>query len=1477
MDLKPQRKSIQFLNRGIQTSRPVNRLAEAKFLRLVNVRSYIDGLVQTRSGVTVGSSNATATPLHSLRRLNVTAPGAPQAQTLIAGGGTSLYTTDGLLDAFTLRDTGYSGNYLSFVPHRPTQSPEPWMYVADANKMRKVRVNGTNYQMGIAPPTVAPNAFIGAPIRTTISDFEAAGAWTNGGDAGAIAVASRLTGITTITRILFDSGTTGLASVQPSVLDDNVQAGMFLIVDAAGTPETVVIEKVFRSIVNTTIARIVYDSGNTGLCTIQLTAPVSFLEKDAIVLINSGGGTAEAVRIQSVSEGPDGLASIRVSTANNHAVSETVDGLGSFRAYFTATHTAGQTLTTNKFRSTLTFATGLGNLSLVGALSLATSSNRPIQDDDEIHISLRIDNPSRLLEARFMFDVDANVNDFTRNYYYYAISQNALTQALQNTVTTATAQSRIRQQQQLDQPVVLPDPDFIRYRNIMGRQIGRTYESGFEEPVFPTYEDWRIGQGLPDIPTTTAPTTETTAGDNQWTEVVFKVRDLLANRVGADMSRTLKNVAAIRIQFQITADIVVDVDAWWIGGTYGPDASGGSLYQYCYVGRNKATGAMSNPSPPMRSGIEPHRQRVSGTLAQHPDPQVDVLDVYRIGGSLNVWHYVTTVANSATPTFTDDFPDDVVTVNPGLEEDNYQPFLSTDVPRAGQCNAYGTKIRWRSGDIFNSSWGRNSLILVNGVPYTLYTQPIVTALTVTGATNASPIVITTSAVHGLNSGDGIRIAGVGGNASANGDWVVTVVSSTTFSLNGSAGVGAYTSGGTATKYDLETNENVGNLSNVSFELAAALLLGQPLPVMWGPYGGGLGGVFMFACGDTRLPGVLFITKGNNPDAAFYRLEITSGSEVLVNGCIYDGRCYVFSTERMYAVEPINGGQDWVAREVANSIGLYARWGLCVGERIYFIGRDGIYQSEGGQPQSLTDDDLYNLFPREAGSSVIGSESLYGLVPPDWFTPQLMRLDYTKNTLFWNYKSAGNYYNLVYDLLARRWFRDTYAATEIVTHYTLEGGTRPTAGGVNGRYYLLGGNTSDAGAAFSSQVTTGFEDLGDPRGEKQWMEVYLDYDADVMAEAIAVRVFLNNDPATVIETFTPTVATTREPVILSLNGGQGYLARSVGIDIQWSDAVISLFEYHYSYYVKGERSTLRFTDWHDLGYLGDKRIPVFTIRSDTFGQSKTVELEYDGGSSAGSYTMNHDGDRATAFALPTPVVAKLVRFTTADLEPWILYDAEFDFERYPELLAIVPDYVDGGTPEPKWLQGFKVEADTNGEFVTLRLDCDETIGVQTFSFTHNGKQVSEFSLTTPVICKVFRLVPADALSALRLFQIEWIFKMEPPRTQNWIAQPTTFGRDGFKTLDPTAYITHRSNVNLTLTITVDGVDNSFTIPHGTGEMVETRVVLNVLKGKVFQSKVTSAGVFRLYGGACVLTARPWGRSDETPWRPFGAPHGEGAEI
>lgn len=62
---------------------------------------------------------------------------------------------------------------------------------------------------------------------------------------------------------------------------------------------------------------------------------------------------------------------------------------------------------------------------------------------------------------------------------------------------------------------------------------------------------------------------------------------------------------------------------------------------------------------------------------------------------------------------------------------------------------------------------------------------------ISGATNATPIVITVAANSGLKTGDRLAIAGITGNTAANGEWTLEAVTATTFKLLGSVGNGTY--------------------------------------------------------------------------------------------------------------------------------------------------------------------------------------------------------------------------------------------------------------------------------------------------------------------------------------------------------------------------------------------------------------------------------------------------------------------------------------------------------------------------------------------------------------------------------------------------------------------------------------------------------------------------------------------------------------
>lgn len=159
-----------------------------------------------------------------------------------------------------------------------------------------------------------------------------------------------------------------------------------------------------------------------------------------------------------------------------------------------------------------------------------------------------------------------------------------------------------------------------------------------------------------------------------------------------------------------------------------------------------------------------------------------------------------------------------------LERD-VKPFL-TNYASPSQWGRFPFAAQWNAlpaGTPGSSGSGTNrSPWTFVGVPGASNGLLPISAVAVSAASNASPIVVTTSSPHALSTGDAVLIWGVQGNAAANGNyWTVTVVDATRFRLNGSAGSGSYTSGGTVTPQYPWTNWAVsktggsGIIDNVS--------------------------------------------------------------------------------------------------------------------------------------------------------------------------------------------------------------------------------------------------------------------------------------------------------------------------------------------------------------------------------------------------------------------------------------------------------------------------------------------------------------------------------------------------------------------------------------------------------------------------------------------------------------------------------------
>ncbi len=994
---------------GIDLNRPVDSLKPGKWSWLKNVRSYQAGTLQPREGTTlIDDVTSGQTPAHSLRRLN---DPANSTWTLIAGAGTHL----GFGQAtFSDIDSGYSGNPLALVPWKPKDSPKPFMYIGDSSRMRKIAVSGAVDNIGYAPPTVAPGVTLTTvPAYKTLDTFQATTGWSASGTAAAPSTTSRIS--TTIAQILFDVSSTGWATISPTATAGIGQGGRVIINAAGGTAETVTVQSVSAPSSATTIASIIYDSGTSGLCSIIFATPVTQAVPDGLLRNTT---ISENVRILSVTTGPQGQTSVRVSTSGTFAATNAIQVLASFRAYCVSTHSTTETLTELALRSAVTNGTGF--LTKTAALDLSViATGLPAQPSDIMHITLRVSDPTLLSEIKAEMDVDSASNDFSKNFYYAAYRASDLTSNAANLQSLIDAKNLIIQKQLADATKLLA-PQF------------RTGSTATFDETTGTIKVKGAGRLVPIITSY-----QFDPGAAQFVELSVPIGSLI--RVGSDGSRTLQNVAAIRLVIQATGSINFDVDSWWIGGGYGPDTSPpeSTPYFYRYRARNPATNVPSNFSPPSRYEAFPRRQSVTVTPTQYAAPSGTslstsdfVIDIERFGGTIPEWHYVGTVANGSSPTFADIYPDDTVSGNPTHGNTNYQPWPILGLPVTGTTGTVAGTTLNDSGSNFNTSWAMGIRILVNNQPYTIYK------------------VISTSR--------------------------------------------------------LETFENMGSQTGVVWRIDEPTILAQTLPCLW-EWDGSL-----WACGDPVNAGRLYRSNPNSETTTPNNyLEVTSPSEPLMNGLQFNVRGFVFSTANMAQILPTGNPDNPYRYElIPDGRGMFSRWGLTrePAPIMAFLAKDGIYATQGGTPISLTDADLYPLFPNEGnlGTTITLRPGVIIEAPEITLANAAkLRLSYSADFLYFDYPPIDDSTTrrtllMAFDAGAYSrgeapggWFWDVFTPS-VVFHYGEEGPgvMRLLMGATNGSFYQYAGD-DDAGAVLTFGLLSAARDQGDPRSRKLYGDVMLD--------------------------------------------------------------------------------------------------------------------------------------------------------------------------------------------------------------------------------------------------------------------------------------------------------------------------------------------------------------------------------------------------
>lgn len=296
-------------------------------------------------------------------------------------------------------------------------------------------------------------------------------------------------------------------------------------------------------------------------------------------------------------------------------------------------------------------------------------------------------------------------------------------------------------------------------------------------------------------------------------------------------------------------------------------------------------------------------------------------------------------------------------------------------------------------------------------------------------------------------------------------------------------------------------ENADTASNVPISIYEPLVANQKQPYMWGPDANGT----VFAVGDALRPGTVSVAKNYAPDSVpdTYNWEITPPSEPLLGGEVLDGVSYVASAERWWALifqpsAPVSSRYAIVQQPIAR--GLAAPFGHCNdGTQIFFWAKDGIQSSAKG---SLTDEDLYNLFPHEGVRGVAVTYAGNTAQPPDYSRAGSFRLTHSNGFLYAVYQDAtGTYRTLIYDIKRAAWCIDTYTpAVSAMYHPEQQVGTLLTSttrydellqATVDGRVAAQQELTNDLGGQITCVVACAEFNGGDDRAPKQWGDFFLD--------------------------------------------------------------------------------------------------------------------------------------------------------------------------------------------------------------------------------------------------------------------------------------------------------------------------------------------------------------------------------------------------
>lgn len=436
---------------------------------------------------------------------------------------------------------------------------------------------------------------------------------------------------------------------------------------------------------------------------------------------------------------------------------------------------------------------------------------------------------------------------------------------------------------------------------------------------------------------------------------------------------------------------------------------------------------------------------------------------------------------------------------------------STTTPQ----NVIARRIRDIGGDFSIASLltggGGNSSIAITIVGIQINTVTSGTAITTLALANQQAVVCVPSPND--TQDDAIRLYRRGGSVTAS--WAFVGQFTLTALGAGACGVG---------KLSITDNVADANLGNfISFTndppVNSVYVQKRPLPYVWGP---GFNPTRLFGCGDPDRPDAVYFSNPGNADqwGVGQWVDVSSPSDPMQNGCVFNTRVFAFSKERMFELAPaLIGGATVTPYQTPCSRGLISPYGLLATARmIYFVAKDGIYVTTGGEETSLVENDIKPLFPtldNPLGRTVNGYD------PVNLERIEDIRLRFHNDELWFTYRgiNEGTLKMLVYDQNKKRWRAASYPV-QIATVYSEEGTQSSLLlGDSTGSLYNTQTGTGDVLQASTPDISvvirTGAFDQGQPLNQKEYANVLFDLDPGgaTVGSPVTITPLLNGEAIT----------------------------------------------------------------------------------------------------------------------------------------------------------------------------------------------------------------------------------------------------------------------------------------------------------------------------------------------------------------------------